>query len=124
MRPRRWLEIRYLDSVPDSLWPALVFTLVTLLDDPGAAAVAVEATEPVADAWDRAARIGLADRRLHEAAFADVCRRRAGPGALQDSMRELVRIVEEGSCPGEAFSERVIRYGVPSAVTQLARGEV
>src|SRR6202790_2445825 len=26
-RPRRWLEIRYLDSVPHTLWPALVFTL-------------------------------------------------------------------------------------------------
>ncbi len=34
VRPRRWLEIRYLDSVPDDLWPAVVFTLVTLLDDP------------------------------------------------------------------------------------------
>ena len=125
VRPRRWLEIRYLDSVPDSLWPALTFTLVTLLDDPGAAAIAVEATEPVADAWDRAARIGLADRRLHESALR--CTYAAAdraPAALQDSMRQLVRIVEEGSCPGEAFSERVIRYGVPAAVTQLARGEV
>ena len=34
VRPRGFLEIRYLDSVPDDVWPAVVFTLVTLLDDP------------------------------------------------------------------------------------------
>ena len=27
VRPRRFLEIRYLDSVPDDVWPAVVFTL-------------------------------------------------------------------------------------------------
>ena len=79
VRPRRFLEIRYLDSVPDALWPAVVFTLATLLDDPAAADIAAEATEPVATAWDRAAQIGLGDRRLHDARHplrAD--RRRAG----------------------------------------------
>jgi glutamate--cysteine ligase len=124
VRPRRWLEIRYLDSVPDALWPALVFTLVTLLDDPAAADIAARVTEPVATAWDIAARVGLADRRLHasatrcvEAAAARV------PPTLQDSMQQLVRMVEEASCPGEAFAERAIRCGVARAVTQLARGE-
>ena len=68
VRPRRWLEIRYLDSVPDAVWPAVVFTLVTLLDDPVAADIAAEATESVATAWDQAARVGLGDRRLHAAA--------------------------------------------------------
>ena len=63
VRPRRFLEIRYLDSVPDADWPALVYTLTTLLDDPVAAEIATEATEPVAMAWDRAAQIGLGDRR-------------------------------------------------------------
>src|SRR4029453_11582870 len=67
VRPRRWLEIRYLDSLPEAVWPAVVFTLVTLLDDPTAADIAAEATEAVATAWDRAAQIGLGDRRLHEA---------------------------------------------------------
>ena len=124
VRPRRWLEIRYLDSVPDALWPALVFTLVTLLDDPAAADVAVRVTEPVATAWDIAARVGLADRRLH--ASATRCVEAAAervPPALQDSMQRLVRMVEEASCPGEEFAERAIRGGVARAVTQLARGE-
>ena len=59
VRPRQWLEIRYLDSAPDDIWPAVVFTLVTLLDDPVAADLAAEAVEPVATAWDTAARVGL-----------------------------------------------------------------
>ena len=124
VRPRRWLEIRYLDSVPDALWPAVVFTLVTLLDDPDAAEVAAEATEPVATAWDVAARVGLADRRLH--ASAARCVQAAAdraPASLQNSMQRLIRIVEEAGCPGEEFAERAIRCGVAGAVTQLARGE-
>jgi len=124
VRPRRWLEIRYLDSVPDALWPALVFTLVTLLDDPAAADIAARVTEPVATAWDIAARVGLADRRLH--ASATRCVEAAAervPPALQDSMQRLVRLVEGASSPGEEFAERAIRCGVARAMTQLARGE-
>ena len=124
VRPRRWLEIRYLDSVPDALWPALVFTLVTLLDDPAAADIAARVTEPVATVWDIAARVGLADRRLH--ASATRCVEAAAervPPALQDSMQRLARLVEEASSPGEEFAERAIRCGVARAMTQLARGE-
>jgi glutamate--cysteine ligase len=122
VRPRRFLEIRYLDSVPDGLWPALVFTLVTLLDDPVAADIADEATEPVATLWDTAARIGLEDRRLHTAATRCVGAVAAGaPTPLHDGMQRLVRIVERGSCPGDDFSEWVIRDGVSAAVTRMAR---
>ena len=124
VRPRRWLEIRYLDSVPDALWPAVVFMLVTLLDDPAAADIADEVTEPVATAWDTAARIGLEDRRLQAAAKRCVgAAADRAPASLRDGMQRLVRIVEGGGCPGDDFSERVIRYGVNSAVTQLAAGE-
>ncbi len=35
VRPRRFLEIRYLDSVPDALWPAVVFTLDHAARRPG-----------------------------------------------------------------------------------------
>ena len=35
VRPRQWLEIRYLDSVPDAFWPAVVFTLVDPARRPG-----------------------------------------------------------------------------------------
>ena len=125
VRSRRFLEIRYLDSVPDAVWPAIVFTLVTLLDDAVAADIAAEATEPVATAWDRAAQIGLGDRRLHEAAIR--CVQAAvdrAPAELEESMRRLARSVEQGRCPADDFSDRAVKYGIGPAVSQLARGEM
>ncbi|OBK80170.1 ergothioneine biosynthesis glutamate--cysteine ligase EgtA [Mycobacterium sp. 1274761.0] len=125
VRPRRFLEIRYLDSVPDADWPALVFTLATLLDDPGAADIAAEATEPVATAWDRAAQIGLGDRRLHDAAVR--CVQAAAdrvPVELEESMGRLLRSVEAGRCPADDFSDRVVRSGIATAVTEQAQGEM
>ncbi|RAV06783.1 ergothioneine biosynthesis glutamate--cysteine ligase EgtA [Mycolicibacterium sp. GF69] len=125
VRPRRWLEIRYLDSVPDTIWPAVVFTLTTLLDDPGAAAVATEATAPVATAWDRAAQLGLGDRHLRSAAHRCVLTAaERAPAELEESMRQLVRSVEEGRCPADDFSDRVIDHGIALAVSQLAQGEL
>ncbi len=124
VRPRRWLEIRYLDSLPDAVWPAVVFTLVTLLDDPLAADIAAEATEPVATAWDRAAQIGLGDRRLCESATRCVqTAAERAPAELEESMQELLRSVEKGRCPADDFSDRAVEYGIATAITQLAQGE-
>ncbi|MEV0673014.1 ergothioneine biosynthesis glutamate--cysteine ligase EgtA [Mycobacterium sp. NPDC050441] len=125
VRPRRWLEIRYLDSVPDALWPAVVFMLTTLLDDPEAAAIATEATAPVATAWDRAARIGLADRRLQEAAVACVsAAAERAPAELTESMEQLTRSVQEGRCPADDFADQVVAHGIASAMSQLVKGEL
>ncbi|MBP2455645.1 ergothioneine biosynthesis glutamate--cysteine ligase EgtA [Mycolicibacterium lutetiense] len=125
VRPRRWLEIRYLDSVQDALWPAVVFMLSTLLDDPEAAAIATEATAPVATAWDRAARIGLTDRRLQEAAL--VCVSAAAeraPAELTESMEQLMRSVQEGRCPADDFADQVVGHGIASAMGLLVKGEL
>jgi glutamate--cysteine ligase len=125
VRPRRWLEIRYLDSVPDAVWPAVAFTLVTLLDDPVAAEIAAEATESVATAWDRAAQIGLGDRRLQASALRCVqTAAEQAPVELEESMQQLVRSVEQGRCAADDFSDRVVKYGIAPAVTQLAQGEL
>lgn len=122
VRPRRWLEIRYLDSVPEDFWPALVFTLVALLDDPVAAGIAAEAVEPVATAWDTAARSGLRDRRLHAAAAACVAAAaRLAPPGLVDSMQRLVDAVDRGRSPGDDFSDRVIEHGIAATVAEAAR---
>ena len=123
VRPRSWLEIRYLDAVPDALWPAVVFTLATLLDHQPAAAA--EAVEPVATAWDVAARIGLGDRHLFEAAnrcLAIV--NQFAPPEIAESMERLTAMVERGRCPGDEFSERVVRNGIVPAVEHLAKGEL
>jgi glutamate--cysteine ligase len=124
VRPRQWLEIRYLDSVPNAIWPAVVFTLVTLLDDPVAADMAAEVVEPVATAWDTAARVGLNDRRLHAAAnrCVAVAADRA-PASLTDAMQRLVDAVDRGRCPADDFSDRVIESGIAATVTALAQGQ-
>lgn len=122
VRPRQWLEIRYLDSVPDAIWPALVFTLTTLLDDPTAADLAAAAVEPVATAWDTAARLGLRDRRLYAAAnrCLAIAAERA-PAELADAMQQLMLNVETGRCPADDFSDRVIEHGIAATVAQAAR---
>lgn len=125
VRPRGFLEVRYLDSVPDAVWPAVVFTLATLLDDAAAADIAAEATESVATAWDRAAQVGLKDRRLHAAAVRCVqAAAERAPAALEESMTVLTRSVEQGRSPADDFADRAEKYGIANAVTQLARGEV
>jgi glutamate--cysteine ligase len=124
VRPRRWLEIRYLDAVSDALWPAVAFTMTTLLDDPAAADIAAEATESVATAWDRAARIGLGDRRLHTAAMRCVqTAAERAPVPVMESMQQLMRSVEEGRSPADDFADRAVAYGIGPAVRQLAKGE-
>ncbi|MEY8013889.1 ergothioneine biosynthesis glutamate--cysteine ligase EgtA [Mycobacterium servetii] len=122
VRPRQWLEIRYLDSLPQTFWPAVVYTLVALLDDPAAAAVAAEAVEPVATAWDTAARVGLRDRRLYTAANRCVAlAAERAPAELTEGMQRLVRAVEQGRCPADDFCDQVGEHGAAVAVARLAR---
>lgn len=123
VRPRQWLEIRYLDSVPEAVWPALAFTLTTLLDDPVAADLAAEAVEPVATAWDIAARAGLVDRRLYVAAnrCLAIATERA-PAELAAAMEQLMLNVETGRCPADDFADRVIDNGIAATVARMAQG--
>jgi glutamate--cysteine ligase len=124
VRPRGWLEIRYLDSVPDYLWPAVVFTLTTLLDNPAAAELAAQAVAMVGTSWDNAARAGLADRHLLAAATTCVgVAAELAPPELVDSMQRLVALVEQGRSPGDEFADRVVDIGIVPAVVQQARGE-
>ncbi|HYO04732.1 MAG TPA: ergothioneine biosynthesis glutamate--cysteine ligase EgtA [Mycobacterium sp.] len=120
VRPRGFLEIRYLDSTPDDVWPAVVFTLATLLDDPAAAEVAAVATESVATEWDRAARVGLGDRHLQAAALRCV-QTAAGlaPKELHEAMQRLLRQVEQGRSSADDFSDLVVGSGVRAAVSRL-----
>lgn len=124
VRPRGWLEIRYLDSVDDTIWPALVFVLTTLLDDPAAAERAAEAVAPVATAWDVAARTGLADPRLHAAArrCLELVADRA-PAGLRDGMDRLAGMVERRRSPADDVTDEVTRTGVAAMVTRMARGQ-
>ncbi len=124
VRPRRFLEIRYLDSVPGAVWPALVFTLVTLLDDPVAAGIAAEATAPVATAWDRAARVGLGDDRLHAAAVRCVqTAAERAPAELTEPMAKLIRSVQQRRCPADDVADHTVKHGIGATVRRWAKEE-
>lgn len=68
IRPKGWLELRQLDSLPTPFWHVAMAVASALLDDPRAADEALEATEAVADSWTLASRLGLTDPALAEAA--------------------------------------------------------
>jgi ergothioneine biosynthesis glutamate--cysteine ligase EgtA len=104
VRLRGYLEIRYLDATPEPWWPALAAVTTALLDDARAADAAAEATAPVAGAWDRAARDGLADRDLRTAAVRCLAAALAAVDpCLRPEVEALAALAEAGRSPGDAL---------------------
>ncbi|MEV4711418.1 ergothioneine biosynthesis glutamate--cysteine ligase EgtA [Micromonospora sp. NPDC049374] len=68
VRPRGYLEIRYLDAQPGRGWILPLAVLSALLSGPDTIVEAMEVTAPAADGWHRAARYGLRDATLARAA--------------------------------------------------------
>jgi glutamate--cysteine ligase len=68
VRPRGWLEVRYVDAQPDGLWPVPLAVLTALVEDPQAAAEALDAVDGLGGRWIQAARHGLAIPELARAA--------------------------------------------------------
>jgi glutamate--cysteine ligase len=68
VRPRGYLEIRYLDAQPGDEWIAPAAVLASLLADDATTTAALTLAAPVADRWLPAARDGLADPALRAAA--------------------------------------------------------
>jgi glutamate--cysteine ligase len=77
VRPRRWMELRYLDALPDPWWRVAAAVVTALLDDRAAGHEAEAACAPVADRWCEAARLGLADPAIQLAALRSVTAARA-----------------------------------------------
>jgi glutamate--cysteine ligase len=70
VRPRGYVEARFLDAQPPEEWIAPVAVLSSLLADQATTEAARELAGPVAGAWSTAARRGLADPALRHAAGA------------------------------------------------------
>src|SRR5262245_43088406 len=68
VRPRGWLEMRMIDSLPDPWWRAAVAVATTLVCDDGAAGAAAPAIEATRGRWVDAARHGLGHPELGDAA--------------------------------------------------------
>lgn len=92
VRPRGYLEVRYLDAQPPGQWLAPTAVLCALLAEPDTTAEATALCVPVADRWRRAARHGLSDPAIAAAARAvlDLAGRRLHLLDLPDAAREAV----------------------------------
>ena len=124
VRLRGFLEIRYLDAAPEPWWPALAAVTATLLDVPAAADAAAAATEPVADAWDRAARRGLADPALRTAAVACLeAAVRHAPAGLDREVTALAELVAQGASPGDELLRTARRKGAAGALYAATRDQ-
>ncbi|MEV1241892.1 ergothioneine biosynthesis glutamate--cysteine ligase EgtA [Nonomuraea sp. NPDC049750] len=106
VRPRGWLEIRYLDAQHPAIWPVCVAVTHALVTDDRAADAAMAAAEPYRQLWGVAARCGLAEPRLRRAA--EECFRAAlealprcgaGPGLVGEVAAFADRHVSTGRSP-------------------------
>ncbi|RRS01297.1 glutamate-cysteine ligase family protein [Glycomyces terrestris] len=116
VRPRGWLELRMIDQQHGDGWIVPAVLAATLMDDRRAADAAHEATEalcggrpqPPPAMWDQAARIGLADPVLHEAAqacfaaAAEALARGEAPQRLRSRLAEFrLRYTDLRRCPAD-----------------------
>jgi len=109
VRPRGWLELRYLDAQSAALWPVAVTVVTALFDDPKAADAARDACEGVAGRWAQASARGLADPALRRAAQCCVTaavdaapRLGASPALTAAVARFAAEFVLRGRCPADA----------------------
>jgi glutamate--cysteine ligase len=68
VRPRGYLEVRYLDAQPGDGWIAPTLLLSALMSDPAVTDQALAAAAPAAGRWFPAAREGLDDKLVLQAA--------------------------------------------------------
>lgn len=119
VRLRGYLELRFLDAVPDRWWPALAAIAVTLIDDPVGADHAAEACAPVAGAWTRAARDGLRDAQISAAArrcmaiAASRC-----PVDLREQVDQYAALIERARTPGDELLSRIRAVGPGDALAE------
>jgi glutamate--cysteine ligase len=97
VRPRGYLEVRYLDAQPPGEWLAPVAVLAALTADPATVSEAEARCAPAAGRWVEAARHGLGDRAVAGAARAvlDLAARRLHltdlPAAARAAVHEIIR---------------------------------
>ena len=112
VRPRGYIEIRCADALPDRWWPALAALIVVLIDDPAAADRAAEASQPVANLAEVAARRGMSDPRIRTAVqectaiAVEHC-----PEELKSDLDDFAELIVGGLTPGAVLRERAHSRG-------------
>jgi glutamate--cysteine ligase len=92
VRPRGYLEVRYLDEQPGDEWIAPTAVVAALLADGATTDAARAAAAPAAGRWEWAARRGLDDPTVRQAAtgLLDLACRRLDRTGLPAAARDLV----------------------------------
>ncbi|WP_307874582.1 ergothioneine biosynthesis glutamate--cysteine ligase EgtA [Frankia nepalensis] len=128
VRPRGWLEIRYLDAQPDDGWLVPVAVTAALLDDPVAAAGAQVACCDADDGWIAASVHGPRDDALRRAALTCVDLALDGLARLgvdADVRADVARFRDEyparGRAPADRLAERFARVGPASLLREQSR---
>lgn len=96
VRPRGYLEIRYLDAQPVNSWLDPVALITVLLHDESTMETVVRLCEPVAGRWETAARDGLSDPGLRTAARSIVdlgCTRLPETGLPESRVADIARSI-------------------------------
>jgi glutamate--cysteine ligase len=116
VRPRGWLELRWLDALPAGLAETAVAAVVAVLVDEEAGDRAARACAPVATAWVDAARFGPAHPELAAAAVttlrdaAAALDRIGAPGSLAEGVADAAdRWPARGRCPADDLEDRLRR---------------
>ncbi|HEU4947393.1 MAG TPA: glutamate-cysteine ligase family protein [Kribbella sp.] len=94
VRPRGYLEVRYLDAQPQDGWIAPALLLAALMSDPDLVDQALAAAEPAAGRWFPAAREGLADKLVLRSARDVVA---LGTAALDRTGADAALVTETGN---------------------------
>lgn len=120
VRPKGWLELRYLDSLPSPWWQVATAVSAVLLSTSGAGARAERAAAPFADWWLPAARHGLRHPGLAAAArecFVAAAEALAAAGdssELADAVADYAgRFVNRGRTPADDRLDAWRRTGSP-----------
>jgi glutamate--cysteine ligase len=118
VRPRGWLEIRYLDAQPGDGWIVPVAVTTALLDDPVAAAGALAACCDADESWQASSVFGLQDDNLRQAAL--TCVDLALDGLVRLGADDAVRAAVErfrasfparGRAPADELTDRYAKVG-------------
>lgn len=118
VRPRGWLELRFLDALPPPWWPVAVAVTAALLDDEAARAEASAAAAGVAGCWEEAARHGPAHpgldraaRRCFDIALRALAGEHGAPAVVDPVASYVDRFVARGRCPADERLDRWHRTG-------------
>ncbi len=129
VRPKGWLEIRYLDALPCPWWKVAAAVTTTLLDDPLAAAEADQASRGTSGLWCDAGRYGPGHPALARAAVTcfvsaiEAMERNAIDAELVELCSlYLDRYTARGRCPADDTLEPVRSSGGTSPSTMFELG--